>query len=272
MGLGQPATSAALGRLRALFHDELFVRAGGAMRPTQKAVEIAPGLLGALAQIRATLDAGVGFDPATAKRAFAVGGTDYTALVLLPPLVAHVRRAAPGLDLRAIGYEKGAVAEMLDRGEVDVALGVFPDPPERAVVTRLFRERFVGLARAGHPAVADGRVGLDAFAALPHALVTTRRDATGALDGALAERGLKRRVALTLPHAMVLPAVLESSDLVAALPSRLAERLQTDGLQRFELPVETKPWTVSMLWPATARNDRAAIWLRATISACSAAV
>lgn len=272
LGLGQPATSAALGRLRALFHDELFVRAGGAMRPTHKADEIAPGLLGALAQIRATLEAGVGFDPAVATRAFAVGGTDYTALVLLPPLVAHIRRAAPGVDLRAIGYEKGTVAEMLDRGEVDVALGVFPRPPERAVVTRLFQERFVGLARAGHPAIVDGRVGLDDFAALPHALVTTRRDATGAMDEALAERGLKRRVALTLPHAMVLPAVLEGSDLVAALPSRLADRVLTAGLQRFELPVATKPWTVSMLWPATARNDRAAAWLRATISGCLAAV
>ena len=92
------------------------------------------------------------------------------------------------------------------------------------------------------------------------------------MDEALAERGLKRRVALTLPHAMVLPAVLEGSDLVAALPSRLADRLQTAGLQHFELPVAIEPWTVSMLWPPTARNDRAAAWLRATISRCLAAV
>lgn len=272
IGLGQPGMSAALSRLRDLMQDELFVRAAGEMRPTAKAFEIAPGIMAALAQIRRTLDAGIGFDPATAARSFAIGSTDYTALVLLPDLVAHVRRHAPGVDLRVVGYEKGTVPEMLDRGEVDVALGVFPNPPERAVVTSLFKERFVGLARADHPAIVDGRIDAQSFAYLPHALVTTRRDTSGSLDEALAAQGLRRRIALTLPYVMVLPAALERSDLVAALPSRLADCVLAGGrVQRFELPVETNPWTVSMLWPASARSDRATAWLRGSIAACLAA-
>lgn len=272
IGMGQPGMSAALGRLRALLQDELFVRAAGGMRPTAKALRLAPGIIGALSQLRRTLDAGIGFDPATASRSFAIGGTDYTALVLLPRLVAHVRRHAPGLDLRAVGYEKDAVPDMLDRGEMDVALGVFPDPPGRAVLTPLFTERFVGVAAVGHPAIMDGRIAAQDFARLPHALVTARRDAAGSLDQALAGQGLRRRVALTLPHAMVLPAVLEGSDLVAALPSRLADRVLAGGrLQRFELPVVTRPWTVSMLWPATARRDPAAAWLRGAVATCLAA-
>ncbi len=152
-----------------------------------------------------------------------------------------------------------------------MALGVFPKPPERAVVTRLFEERFVGVARAGHPAIVDGRIDAQSFAYLPHALVTTRRDTSGSLDEALAACGLRRRVALTLPYVMVLPSVLEGSDLVAALPSRLANRVLAGGrVQRFELPVETKPWTVSMLWPANARTDRATAWLRRAVEACLA--
>jgi len=269
IGLGQPGMSAALGRLRAVIGDELFVRAAGEMRPTAKALEIAPGITAALAQLRRTLETGIGFDPATATRSFTLGSTDYTALVLLPELVAYVRQHAPGVDLRIVGYEKGTVPEMLDRGEVDVALGVFPKPPERAVVTRLFEERFVGLARVGHPAVVDGRIDAQSFAYLPHALVTTRRDTSGSLDEALAATGLRRRVALTLPFVMVLPSVLEGSDLVAALPSRLADRVLAGArIQCFELPVETKPWTVSMLWPASARTDQATAWLRGAIAAC----
>jgi DNA-binding transcriptional LysR family regulator len=270
LGIGQPGMSAALSRLRKRLGDELFVHVRGEMRPTAKAAEMAPGIAAALAQLRRTLEASVAFDPAAATRSFAVGSPDYTTLVLLPALAAHVGQRAPGVDLRVIGYEKGTVPEMLDKGELDVALGVFPDPPERAVVKPLFRERFVGIARAGHPAIHDGRIEVARFAALLHALVTTKRDATGALDEALARHGLRRRIALTLPYALALPAVLQGSDLIAAVPSRLADRVLCDGaLQRFELPVETPAWTVAMLWPASARNDQGAAWLRETIVACA---
>ncbi|WP_376098997.1 LysR family transcriptional regulator [Roseomonas sp. CCTCC AB2023176] len=116
LGLGQPGTSAALGRLRAILGDELFVRSGGEMRPTAKALELAPGIVAALSGLRHTFEAGIDFEPGAASRGFALGSTDYTSLVLLPPLVAHLRRRAPGVDLHVIGYEKGTVAEMLDRG------------------------------------------------------------------------------------------------------------------------------------------------------------
>ncbi len=104
---------------------------------------------------------------------------------------------------------------------------------------------------------------------LPHALVTTRRDTSGSPDEALAARGLRRRIALTLPYVMVLPAALERSDLVARLPSRLVDCVMAwSRVQRFELPVETKPWTVSMLWPVSARSNRATAWFRRAITAC----
>ncbi|WP_376098999.1 LysR substrate-binding domain-containing protein [Roseomonas sp. CCTCC AB2023176] len=154
-----------------------------------------------------------------------------------------------------------------------MAVGVFPRPPERAVVAPLFEERFVGVARRGHPGIVGGRMDAATFAGLPHALVTTRRDATGAVDEALAARGLKRRIALTLPYAMALPVALEGTDLVASLPSRLARRVAEDGgVQIFDLPVDVEAWTVSMLWPASARNDRALGWLRETIRGLAAAV
>ncbi len=185
-------------------------------------------------------------------------------------LVAYTRRFAPGVELRVVGYEKDAVPEMLDRGEMDVALGVFPSPPQRAVIKPLFEERFVGIARADHPAIRHGSIDAPSFAGLPHALVTLRRDATGALDEALAKLGLKRQVVLTMPYALALPAVLQASDLVAAVASRQAARMLSDGaIQQFDLPVATPAWTVSMLWSASSRNDRAAAWLREAMATCA---
>jgi DNA-binding transcriptional LysR family regulator len=266
VGVGQPAMSAALGRLRRLFGDELFVRAAGALQPTPKALRIAPRVAEALERVRGALADEAPFEPATAAQTFTLAGTDYTSQVLLPPLAARLAREAPHVDLRVVGYDKDAVAGMLDRGEADAVVGVFPDPPERCVRTPLFRERFVGVCRAGHPALADGTVGAEAWAALPHALVSVRRDASGALDDALRRLKLRRRVALTLPHMMALPPVLAASDLVSALPSRIAAALAGGVLRTFALPVATAEWEVAMLWNPAARTDAAAAWLRAMVA------
>jgi len=265
VGVGQPAMSAALGRLRRLFGDELFVRAAGALQPTPKALRIAPRVAEALERVRAALAEEAPFEPATAAETFTLAGTDYTSHVLLPALAARLRRDAPHVDLRVVGYDKDAAAGILDRGEADAVVGVFADPPERCVRTPLFRERFVGVCRAGHPALRDGAVGAEAWAALPHALVSVRRDAAGALDDGLRRLGLRRRVVLTLPHVTALPAVLAASDLVSALPARMAGALADAGLRTFELPVEAPEWEVAMLWSPTARTDAAGAWLRAAV-------
>jgi DNA-binding transcriptional LysR family regulator len=271
LGLSQPATSDALRRLRLLFQDALFTRVGVAMRPSPRAVALAPGLEAALRQLREALGRQIPFDPASAPASFVIAATDYNAHVLLPPLMTRLRHDAPNLDIHVVGYEKGAIGAMLARGEADVALGVFPDPPADAVKQALFEERFIGVARAGHPALAAGAPDFEAFAALPQALVTVRRgDRTGAIDRALAERGAQRKVALTVPYMMTLPEVLAGSDLVCALPERIARRLDSRLFALFELPLALAPWTVEMLWNPLSRTDQASAWLRRAIQSVAA--
>lgn len=265
LGLGQSATSAALGRLRTSFGDELFLRTPEGMRPTPRAAELLPGVSAILAEARRTLEAGAAFVPREASRRFVLASSDYTTALLLPPLVATLAAEAPGVELRVIGYDKDDVPALLARGEIDAAVGVFPSPPEGAVVTPLFTDRFTGLARAGHPAVRDGAIDLDDFCAWPHALVTTRRDTVGAVDAALAELGRRRRIAVTVPHMLTLPMVLASSDLLAAMPARLPDLVTGPGLQCFALPVLAPSWTVVMLWPAIMRGDQGGSWFRKTV-------
>ncbi len=270
LNLGQPAMSAALRRLRSLFGDELFVRIGKEMRPTSKAMELAPGILAALRQIRQTVEASRTFDPTSAQQSFALSSSDYTSFVVVPPLLEFCRRAASGLDFRMVEFEKDSVGELLEQGESDMALGVFPDPPRQTQCEPLFEERFVGIVRKGHPALDNGSMNLEAFAVLPQALMTTRRDATGQLDKVLARHNLKRRIALTIPHMLVLPFVISSSDLVSSVPRRMALRFASIGsLEIFELPIETEPWTVSMMWSLLVDKDYANSWLREAIkTAC----
>ena len=262
LGLGQPATSAALARLRALLGDPLFERAGGRMQPTPRAQALAPGVLAALEGLRASLGAAIPFAAGAAARSFTLAVTDYAVAVVLPPLTRAVAAAAPGVDLRLVGPEKDAVPLLLDRGEADLALGVFPDAPDRFIRTRLLEEGFEGIARRGHPALTSGRMELEAWLAQPQALVTLRRDAAGAVDAALAALGRRRRIALTLPHMLAVPAFLAGTELVAALPSRVIDRFDPAAIARFPLPVTVPPWWLEMLWNPAARTDNATAWLR----------
>jgi DNA-binding transcriptional LysR family regulator len=265
--LGQPAVSAALGRLRMMFEDELFIRMGREMQPTSKAIEIASGIFAALNQIRQTLEASQVFDPGASSRRFAIGSPDYTSYVMMPSLLKFCRQNAPQLNFRLIGYEKDSVGELLEKGAIDVALGVFPPPPPQTHHVALFQEHFVGIARQKHPAIDRGRMSLETFASQPHALVTLRRDTTGEIDKLLTQQQLQRRVALTTPHMLALPAILATSDLVATVPDRVAVQLaRLHDLELFELPVATEFWTVSMLWSKLADKDAANVWLRQTLS------
>ncbi|MGG6293677.1 LysR family transcriptional regulator [Leptolyngbya sp. AN02str] len=268
--IGQPAMSAALSRLRILFEDELFVRLGRQMQPTLKAQAIAPSILAALQQIRQAVTASQTFDPLVSDRTFTIGSSDYTSFVLMPPLLEFSLQNAPSIDIQMIEFEKDRIGDLLEQGEIDVVLGVFPNPPRQTQWEPIFEERFVGIARRGHPAIQQGTMSLKAFAQFPHALTTLRRDTTGAIDRALKEQNLERRVAFTTPHMMVLPFAIASSDLVAALPQRIALRLApVCNLTLFELPVKTKPWMVSMLWSTLSDQDEANRWLRNTIKVIS---
>jgi DNA-binding transcriptional LysR family regulator len=272
LGLSQPATSAALSRLRKALRNELFTYAGGEMHPTPAARRLAPGLHAALAALRDTLDAERAFDPATASGTFAIGVTDYASAVIVPGLTARLATAAPGMDLQLLAYEKQAAGALLDNGTLDILIGAFPDPPDNSVATPLFAEHFVGVLRDSHPALPEP-MDMATFAALDHALFTLftpGRANRGVVDDALAAFGLSRRVRLGLPHLMTLPDILRATDLVATVPARAAAHFGP-GITTFDVGfLGLQPWTLHMLWSPFSRKDPANAWLRSTLTALCA--
>nr|WP_228040178.1 LysR family transcriptional regulator [Nodosilinea sp. LEGE 07088] len=261
--VGQPAMSAALGRLRSLFADDLFVRVGREMRPTARAEAIAPQIASALSTVRATLAERQTFDPALATKIFTLATSDYFASLILPKLLPVLKDQAPQVDLRLITVEKESFVELLEEDIIDLALGTFADLPSHIARETLVTEKFVGLCRQGHPAIKTGGVSLENFVEFPHALFTLRRDAIGIIDQTLAKQGLQRRIALTIPYWFTLPAAIAASDLLTAIPSCLQQHfVEYYPVQCFEIPLQLPSWGIAMVWSKLQDRDAANLWLR----------
>jgi DNA-binding transcriptional LysR family regulator len=266
--LSQSATSHALGRLRALFDDPLFVRNPRGIEPTPRGRELAQPIAEALGQIRGFLSPVTPFDPATLRRTFRIAAHDYAMTVLVAPLVAILRAEAPGVDLRCVSMPPSDVIEALDRGTLDCALGGFHGiAAERVTRTVLFSDRFVGVARRDHPGLRKGKMSLKDFVATPQVLVSAGGEVRGGIDEALASAGHRRRVVLSTPSFLALPSIVETTDLVGVLPERLALRLRAAAaLTAFELPIEIAPMTCSMLALAPIARQPDMLWLLDRIS------
>ena len=213
----QPAVSHALAQLRDIFQDPLLTRQGGGMALTPRARELQQPLEAALGQLNALLHQGE-FDASLAVRRFRLALSDYAAHLLLPPLLRRLRAQAPGIDLAISQASREAMLAQLADGEIDLALGVFPDAPGDIKRETLFEEHFVSVA--DRRSLPQGRPAVAAMAGAPHVLVAMRPDAENEIDAALKAQGLRRHVALTLPHWSASTEVLAGTDLILTVASR----------------------------------------------------
>ena len=272
LGIGQPAMSAALARLRALFDDPILVRSGQAMTPTARGRELAEPLRSALEQFEAMIEPLRSFDASSAERTFRITGGDYVGMTILPRLVGQLARAAPGIDIRYRYLEKDVALKALDEDASDLALLVMDDLPSRFQGEALIEETFVCAARAGHP-VLGVTLDLAGFAKLDHLLVTERGDATGCVDTALAREGLSRRIAITVPSAALVADILRATDLVATVARRAGERMAlAGGVRLFEAPISMPGWRMRVVWPNRTALDPALVWLRGQLRAAASDV
>lgn len=272
LGVGQPAMSAALSRLRLLLDDPVLVRTPRGMEATERARAIAEPLRKALSELRAVVEPPQEFEPATAKRTFRLSGGDYVGMTVLPELATLLERVAPNIDLRFRYIEKDRVAACLDDDEIDLALNAMLQLPQRFRSETLFDETFVCIARAGHRLL-DAPPSAQEFAACNHLLVTERGDEAGAVDQELAKLGLSRRIALTVPSAALVGDILPQTDMVATVGSRAATRLTATGtIVSIPVPFPMQTWTMSMIWPERNSRDQGLVWLRQQMKNAAASI
>lgn len=264
LGISQPALSARLERLREMFDDPLLVPSGRRMVLSPLAETLAGPLRRALEDLSDLVRSARAFDPATDARTVRISGTDYLHRVATFPLVESLAREAPNLRVAMLGYESDRAWSRLENDEVDLVLTSDALRPEAADSRKLFDERFVVVRRRGHPS-APGPVDLDAFVEWDQVLVSPVGGGfVGATDAALAERGLSRRVAVSVPSFLLAPALVAASDRIAVVPERLAIAAG-DVVERFEPPLPIPGFAAHVCWHPRRRRDPAHIWLRRRI-------
>lgn len=266
LGRTQPAISHALARLREQLGDPLLVRVGQRFALTPRAEALREPLKALLAELSALLRPPAAFAPASAERSFRLIATDYIAALVLPPLIERVRAAAPGVDLN-MRPPSPDYAALLRDGEADLGF-VVRRPDEAGIRARkLFTDRFVCVLRRDHPAGAQ--LDLATYLRLPHALVAPLGNPGNFVDSALAELGHgRRRIALTVPHFFLAPALIAASDLVITLPERVARLVSREHpLRVVPLPMRMASFDVCLAWHERVHHDPGNTWLRAEIVA-----
>ncbi|WP_210559014.1 MULTISPECIES: LysR family transcriptional regulator [unclassified Pseudomonas] len=266
--LSQSATSHALSRLRTAFDDQLFIRNPRGMAPTPLAIELMPRVAAVLESVRLVASPRGPFDPARLQATLLIAATDHAVLTVIAPALAKIQVAAPEVVLKLGPVDGESAMRQLDAGEIDLVLGSgsFAQVPQRFDCQLAHKERFVGIARKGHPAlVKRGKhlhMELDDFTRLPHVLISPRGDARGAVDDALEQLGRSRKVSVTCPSFLAVPFMVGASESIAVVAERVALQMQeTAQLSLFELPLTLPTWEVFVVRARGRANEPAVEWI-----------
>lgn len=261
LSLSPSAMSRTLARLREATGDPLLVRAGRDMVPSPRAAELRERLGPIVQDAEALLRPAerVRLDQLT--RTFTIRTGEGFVETFGPALIERVRREAPGVTLRfSLKLEKDSAP--LREGTADLETGVVgrrSGPELRAQA--LFRDRFVGVVRAGHP-LARGKVTAARFAACEHVQVSHSGEDAGPVEAAAA--GVERRVVVVVDGFARALAIARASDLVAVVPHAITRGLRA-GLVVFDLPFPISEITISLLWHPRMDGDAAHRWVRACV-------
>lgn len=266
--VGQPAMSQSLGRLREIFGDELFVRVGQRMEPTPRAMELAVPIAEVLARVDLALSTPRGFDPKTADLTFRVGIVDGIELALVPQLVGILEREAPAARLSVRTVRNDRTRDLLDRYELDVAVGVTPSigtgwQRSEVLIDHDFLAIFDPLRLPLRTPLT-----LDNYLAHPHVLMSPAGRFEGAIDDELQKLGRTRNVNFVASRFSTLAQVLHHTRRIATMPRLIAlAYARCFELATSPLPFDSPRFTYTMLWHSRYDHDPAQRWLREQVRA-----
>jgi LysR family transcriptional activator of mexEF-oprN operon len=269
LGIGQPAMSATLGRLRTMLKDPLLVKTARGMEPTPYALELAKAIQAALEMLDSPERMRADFDIAAAERTIRVISTEAVALLFVPALTARIRKEAPHLTLRWTSGDMRRAAELLREGEVDLIVSSLRDIPSDYYSSPLYPQEARCIAARKHPAI-RGELSIEQFLAFPHVAFAASPTSYSFVDGlvaaALEKLGHRRTIAVTVPSFLVSPPVVANSDLLSVVPDRVAQAsIERADLQILPLPFEIGALDLAMYWHTRGHTDPAHQWLRAAL-------
>jgi len=260
LGQSQPTISIWLGRLREQLHDPLFVRTPAGMAPTPRADALIGPCREVLESLRRLTTHEPEFNPATAQRRFRICVSDASHITLLPRVLEHLRKAAPGIRLEVARID-GNTERTLESGEADLAVGFVPWLGGGMYQQVLFPQDWVCLSSPKHPRIGP-TLDLNRYCAEGHVQITA---GTGQklLEAALTRQAIDRRIILELSGFLGLGAIIGTTDLIATLPRHIGETLAAmHDLEVHGCPVAIDGFSVKQHWHARYHHDSGNRWLR----------
>jgi DNA-binding transcriptional LysR family regulator len=267
LDMSQSGFSSALARLRRHSGDTLFVRTSAGMVPTPRAVVMIQAATNALATVHEGVLAPPPFDPATAETEFRLAMPDLAEIVILPRLLAHLQKTAPNTSVRCEAVAENHLQKALADGEIDLAIGHFPDLSAQVHLSqRLYRHTFACMVRRGHP-LEGGKLTTRAFVQLGHVVVISPSRTGRLFETLLQRRGIERRIVLRTSHHLSLPAIIESTDLLATVPLAVGVRFaDVNAVQLVPLPFRPEMFDVKQHWHRRYQRDARHRWLRQQVA------
>jgi len=259
--LSQPSVSVQLRKLRQVFGDPLLSAVPGGMSPTTRGQALLPVLRSTLADMRRLLNKAGSFDPSAAQITWQIAAADYAEYAVLMPLLAHVRRVAPGIRIAVQGIGHVRMIKQLDSGAIDLALMAMETVPAHLHHSILYRESYVLVGRKGHPAL-KRPLTVERLCQLEFIVMSPEGGGfRGVTDVALESLGHRRRVTLSTQHFLFIPELVAQTDIVAMVPSRLV-RNRPERLQIAAPPLSIPSFEMAMIWHERSHLEPAHEWLR----------
>lgn len=266
IGLSQPAMSSALSRLRDVYKDELFNRSPQGMVPTYLAKQIAESIFKALDLLRYSLKGQEDFDPAFYDNSFRIAMSDWLCLILLPELMANLKKLAPKVNLVVRNLSQKEMHDALMNNQIDLGISGQPNSEWGKFQQKLYREHYESLVWSQHPAIKN-RLTLKQFQNYPHILFSPQGTGVGAVDKALKKFKGKRRIVTRVAYSLIIPMMLQNSEYIATCPAplgRIFSRFM--DIKSFKPPLDLPGHDMIQYWSKEKHSDPAHRWFRTLVA------
>jgi DNA-binding transcriptional LysR family regulator len=266
--VSQSAISTALAKLRLKYGDPLFQRAGHAMQPTARMRALIEPLRESLARLDGTFTSEQPFNAQTTEHVFTLAMTDLGEMVFMPKILHRIHQLAPRACVRSVAASALQIERGLETGEIDLAVGYFPDLREKSFMQKhLFYHHFVCLLRANHPITAPS-LSLDQFLSCEHAVVYGAGRTFEIFERLLQAKKIHRRIALQTPHFMSIPFVISESDLIVTVPHAVGVFVRSVhmNIRIAQPPMRTPRIDLKAHWHRNFQRDAKNRWLREIVS------
>ena len=263
VGITQPAVSNALSRLREKFDDELFVRTGSGMVPTQKTENIIKDIQKALQLMQKSVNEPDEFNPATSQKTFRISLGDINEGRILAILISKIEQQAPNIKLECYYTARGQVPHALATNELSFAVDPFIPNSKDTNSTKVFSDKFVIAHRANHPVSKITEITLDEVLKLKYINISNRKRGASVVEMEMQKMQLQPEIALRAQHYLVTPEIVRSTDLCLLCSETFAKK---HGLSYVILPFDVPPLEQYLIWHKSDDNDGSHIWMRTLIA------